>query len=163
MRKSIILFAMPLSIFLSAALALGEQPAADNAATAEGVEIQWLWGEVVTVDAPNKSLVVRYLDYDTDTEKKITITADEETEFEGVGSMGEIKIQDTVSIDYLVDADKSNKATVISVERMDEISISEEEMIEETEGIKSAPLSSESVIIPPEETAGTTIDSRVNR
>src|SRR4030042_4617267 len=64
-------------------------------------DLQWLWGEVVSVDTPNKMLVVKYLDYDTDTEKEIAITTDEQTSFESIKSLEEVNLGDTVSVDYV--------------------------------------------------------------
>jgi len=164
MRKIIILAIVCSWIFLNAGFALSQQTNVTQAPAADETEVEWLWGEVASVDAPNKALVVKYLDYDTDIEKQITITADEKTGFENVKSMDEIKPQDTVSIDYIVGPDNRNTAKVISVEKMDDISASEEDMSEEMEKVGSGPLSSESAIIPPdEETMATTIDSKANQ
>jgi len=78
-------------------------------------EVQWLWGEVVSVDTNAKQMTVKYLDYETDTEKEMNIKADDKTTYENVKSLDEIKVQDTLSIDYIV-ADGKNIAKNISVE-----------------------------------------------
>jgi len=83
-------------------------------------DVQWLWGDVVSVDIPNKSFVVKYLDYDTDIEKEISINVDEQTAFENIKSLEEINPKDTVSIDYVVSADGKNIAKNISVEKVED-------------------------------------------
>jgi hypothetical protein len=164
MRKIFVLSIISSWIFLSAGFVQSQQSKAPEAPGADEAEVQWLWGEVASLDAPNKVLVVKYLDYDTDIEKQMTITADEKTEFENVKSIDEIKSQDTISIDYIVGPDNRNIAKVISVERMEEIAVSEEDMPEDMEKVGSGPLSSESGLIPPdEETTTTTSDSKANQ
>jgi hypothetical protein len=164
MRKIIILTIACSWIFLNAGLASSQQTNATLSPGADEAEVQWLWGEVASVDAPNKALVVKYLDYDTDIEKQITIAADEKTEFENAKSLDEIKPQDTVSIDYIFGPDNINIAKVISVEKMDDILAPEEDMPEEMEKVGSEPLSSDLGIIPPdEETTATTTDSKANQ
>jgi hypothetical protein len=77
---------------------------------------EWVWGEVLSVDKDKNEIKVKYLDYETDEEKEITITCDAETKFENVSSISEIKVGDSVSIDYTVKEEK-NIAKNISVER----------------------------------------------
>ena len=79
-------------------------------------EFQWIWGEVSSIDTAKKSITVKYLDYETDIEKEMSFVIDEKTNFEGVNSLGEIKVKDTVSIDYIMEQDK-NIARNISVEK----------------------------------------------
>lgn len=92
-----------------------EAPIVTNAP--ELSETQWVWGEVVSTDAPNKMLVVKYLDYETDQEKEMSITADDNTAYENIKSLDEIKPQDAVSIDYIVSPQGSNLAKNISLEK----------------------------------------------
>ena len=80
-------------------------------------ETQWIWGEVVSIDAATKKILVKYLDYETDTEKEININADDKTTYENIKSVDEIKPQDTLSIDYIVNPDGRNIAKNISVEK----------------------------------------------
>jgi len=94
----------------------------------ETEEIEWVWGDVVTLD--ENQITVRYLDYETDEEKEITVVCDPETEFENISSISEIKVEDSVSIDYVVREGK-NIAKFISVERME--TSEEEEIPIETE------------------------------
>ena len=97
-------------IFISMGLSFSQEPQ-------EEPQTQWLWGEAVSVDATNKTLSVKYLDYETDQEKDIAITTDDQTSYENVNSLSEIKIKDALSIDYIVSADGKNIAKLISVEK----------------------------------------------
>lgn len=80
-------------------------------------EVQWLWGEVLSVNPKDKAIQVKYVDYDSDTEKEIIITADPKTTYENVKSLEQIQPQDTVSVDYVSGKDGSNLAKNISVEK----------------------------------------------
>ncbi len=97
-------------IFISMGLSFSQEPQ-------EEPQTQWLWGEAVSVDATNKTLSVKYLDYETDQEKDIAITTDDQTSYENVNSLSEIKIKDALSIDYIIGADGKNIAKLISVEK----------------------------------------------
>jgi hypothetical protein len=88
-------------------------------------EIQWLWGDVVSVDIPKGEITVKYLDYDADEEKEAVINIDEKTYFDNAKSIEDIKVQDTVSVDYKTGSDGRSIAKNISVEKP------------ETEGIAS--------------------------
>lgn len=77
---------------------------------------QWVWGEVVSVDAQNKELTLKYLDYEADQEKEISLTADETTNFENVKSLDEVQPKDNLSVDYIA-KDGKNIAKNISLER----------------------------------------------
>lgn len=80
-------------------------------------EVQWLWGEVVSIDENTKQLLIRYLDYETDSEKVISINTDAKTIYENAKSLEEIKTQDTLSIDYVATLDGKNIAKNISIEK----------------------------------------------
>jgi hypothetical protein len=86
-----------------------------SAAPSSDIEVQWLWGEVVTVG--DTELTVKTLDYETDTEKEVKLFADEKTVFENAKAVTDIKPQDTVSIDYVMSKDGKNVAKTISVEK----------------------------------------------
>jgi len=105
--------------------------AATPAAPAEeakiGPEIQWVWGEVVSTNPINNELLVKYVDYDTDSEKEITIGIDDKTTYENAKSIDEIKVRDSVSIDYAISADGKNLALNISLEKPEVVSSIEEE------------------------------------
>jgi hypothetical protein len=80
--------------------------------------IQWVWGEVANVDATANKLSVRYLDYETDTEKEEVFLVDKSSEFENVASMEEIKTGDSAGIDYYVDKDGQRIVKSISIEKV---------------------------------------------
>jgi len=79
-------------------------------------EIFWVWGEVTAVDAVNKTLTLKYLDYETDQEKDIAISVDDKTTYEFVKSLDEIMVKNTLSVDYTV-KDGINIAKNISLEK----------------------------------------------
>lgn len=82
-------------------------------------EVRWIWGEVVEVDAANNQLKLKYLDYESDTEKEILLTTDAKTSFENIKSVAEIKPLDNLSVDYTVTAEGNNIAKNISLEKVD--------------------------------------------
>jgi len=107
-------------ILISTGLIFSQEEAIENLPAQElpsEPETQWIWGEVVSVNTAAKTVLVKYLDYETDTEKQININVDDKTTYENVKSVDEIKPQDTVSIDYIINPDGSNLARNISVER----------------------------------------------
>jgi len=95
-------------------------------------EIQWLWGEVLSVDATNKTILLKTLDYETDSEKEISMNIDDKTTYENVNALDQIKPQDTVSIDYIVTTEGKNIAKNISVEKPEGTQRAQEETIPET-------------------------------
>ena len=92
------------------------QQAAGNLGS-EQPEVQWIWGEVVSVDMVKNQIQVKYLDYEADMEKEMTISVDEKTTYENIKSLSELKAQDTVSIDYALTLDGKYLAKNISVEK----------------------------------------------
>ncbi|MCX5711237.1 MAG: hypothetical protein NT060_04710 [Candidatus Omnitrophica bacterium] len=64
----------------------------------------------------NKTLTLKYLDYETDQEKDINLSVDEKTAYESVKSLDEIKIKNTLSVDYVA-KDGFNIAKNISLEK----------------------------------------------
>jgi hypothetical protein len=113
---------MAAMIFLSAPCSWSQEaPAVAAEKTSATTEPQWLWGEVETVNTAAKTLQVKYLDYDTDIEKELVIAVDDKTKFENAKGLEEIKAQDTVSVDYLVNADGTNNALDISVEKLEDM------------------------------------------
>ena len=86
-----------------------------------------MWGEVVSTNPINNELLVKYVDYDTDSEKEITISTDDKTIYENAKSIDEIKVGDSVSVDYAVSADGKNLALNISLEKPEAVSTIEEE------------------------------------
>lgn len=96
-------------------------PAAPAVEAKAEPEIQWVWGEVVSTNPINNELLVKYVDYDTDSEKEITIGTDDKTTYENAKSIDEIKVRDSVSIDYAVSVDGKNLALNISLEKPETI------------------------------------------
>lgn len=80
-------------------------------------DIQWLWGEVSGVDTQKNEISIKYLDYETDNEKEIKITVEDKTTFENVKSINDIRVNDTISVDYVFSADGRYIAKNISVEK----------------------------------------------
>lgn len=121
-------------IFISPGLSFSQEATAEIQAAPETeaeLQRQWLWGEVVSVDTADKTLVVKYLDYEADEEKDIIITTDESTIYENVNSLPEVKINDALSIDYTVSTDSKNIAKIISVEKAESEPASQEEITPE--------------------------------
>ncbi|MCM8792542.1 MAG: hypothetical protein NC826_05335 [Candidatus Omnitrophica bacterium] len=86
----------------------------------EDVDYLWVWGEVMNVDIQNKVINIKYLDYETDTEKELYLVVDNKTTYEGVNSLLEIRPSDIISVDYVAVGDK-NIARNISVEKYENV------------------------------------------
>lgn len=85
-------------------------------------DIQWLWGEVSSLDIPNNKITINYFDYETDAEKAAKISVDDNTKYENIRSLNDIKLNDTISIDYALSADGKYIAKNISIEKLEEAS-----------------------------------------
>jgi len=119
-KMSLVLGIMFVCILMSTGLIFSQEQAAEKPPAQEAPsepETQWIWGEVVSVDTAAKKVLVKYLDYETDTEKEINIDVDDKTTYENVKSVDEIKPQDTLSIDYIINPDGRNIAKNISIEK----------------------------------------------
>lgn len=108
-------------------------------------EVQWVWGEIVSVDTQNKTILLKYLDYETETEKEMSFNVDDKTTYENIKNIDELKPKDTVSIDYVISSDGKNIAKNVSVERPESQEIPEGEIKPEE-------------ITPPEETPKETLE-----
>jgi hypothetical protein len=107
-------------LILVMATGYGQEPTVTESAVPEvktESDVEWLWGEVVSVDAAKNEITVKYLDYETDQEKEMTLTADEKTAYENIKSIAEVKPKDTVSIDYTLNPEGKSIAKNISVEK----------------------------------------------
>ena len=107
-------------ILMSTGIVFSQEQAADKPPAQEvpsEPETLWIWGEVVSVDAAAKKILVKYLDYETDSEKEINIVVDDKTTYENVESVGEIKPQDILTVDYIINPDGYNIARNISIEK----------------------------------------------
>jgi uncharacterized protein YqfA (UPF0365 family) len=111
-----IIFSLALvSLVLAEDMTAPEAPVAAQA-TVEP-EMQWLWGEAVSVDIEKNEVVVRYQDYDTDQEKEMVVGIDDKSTLENIKSLAEIRPKDTLSIDYKTISEGKNIAKNISVEK----------------------------------------------
>lgn len=96
-----------------------EDSAAVQSMPKDTSETQWAWGEVTNLDLSAQTFTLKYLDYETDQEKDIVLTVDEKTAFENIKRLDEVKIKDTLSVDYMVDTDGKNIAKNINFEKSD--------------------------------------------
>ncbi len=78
---------------------------------------QWVWGEVTSIDPASKQITLKYVDYEADQEKNITVTANDKTTFENAKSMDDIKQGNTVSVDYIPGDNTINIAKNVSLEK----------------------------------------------
>jgi hypothetical protein len=77
---------------------------------------QWVWGEVVSVNTQDKTLSLKYLDYETDQEKEVSIMTDDLTSYDNVSSLRDIQPKDNLSVDYIL-KDGKNIAKTIGLEK----------------------------------------------
>ena len=98
------------------------QPAMPQPAMQNETDTQWVWGEIVSLDNQAKTLTLKYLDYETDQEKDLVLIVDEKTTYENIKSFDEIKLKDTLSVDYATDIENKNIAKHISLERPEGLS-----------------------------------------
>ena len=123
-RRKCFIFAFTVSsILIFAGMGLAQQDWSTDISSVP--DVQWLWGEVVSVDAAKAEVTVRYLDYESEEEKQVVVVVDDKTAFENVASLAQIKVADTVSVDYVVEKGGKNLAKNISVERPEEINAPE--------------------------------------
>ena len=107
-------------ILISTGIVFSQEQASEKPPAQEAPvepEMLWVWGDVVSMDTAAKKMSVKYLDYETDTEKEINIIVDDKTTYENVKSIDEIKPQETLSVDYIINPDGNNIARNISVEK----------------------------------------------
>ncbi len=86
-------------------------------------ETQWAWGEVTNLDNQAKVITLKRPDYETDQEKELILSVDEKTVFENIKDFNELKLKDTLSIDYMIGTDNQNIAKNISFEKPDTSSV----------------------------------------
>ena len=71
------------------------------------------------MNVATNSITVQYYDYDSDNERSVDITADNNTKVEGVATINDIKQGNWADINYMVVGGK-NMAKSISVEKEDD-------------------------------------------
>ena len=94
----------------------------DQQPTQKETDMQWAWGEVTNLDNQANTVTLKYLDYEADQEKDLILVVDEKTTFENIKDFNELKLKDTLSIDYMVGENNKNIAKNISFERPDVLS-----------------------------------------
>jgi len=132
MKLNRILGVLVLLITITVFVAFAEEPEvsspavstmpADSAAAYpadNGNNAQWAWGEVTNLDGQAKTLTLKYLDYETDQEKELILAVDEKTTYDNIKSFDEIKIKDTLSVDYAAGPGDKYIAKNISLETPD--------------------------------------------
>ncbi|MFH0918451.1 MAG: hypothetical protein V1830_04890 [Candidatus Omnitrophota bacterium] len=85
-------------------------------------DMQWAWGEVTNLDNQAGTVTLKYLDYETDQEKELVLVVDEKTVFENIKDFNALKLNDTLSIDYIVGTENRNIAKNISFETPEDTS-----------------------------------------
>ncbi len=110
-----------LSVFIISIIAVSFVAFAEEtpAAAQEKNDTQWAWGEVTNLDSQAKTLTIKYLDYETDQEKELVLAVDDKTTFENIKGLDELKLKDTLSVDYTAGPDNKNIAKNISLEKPD--------------------------------------------
>jgi len=152
-KKFIVLVVL---LMVSTLLAFAEEPVvfpADMTASSDQQgaikntnDAQWAWGEVTNVDAQAKTLTLKYLDYETDQEKDLVLMIDENTVFENIKGFDEIKVKDTLSIDYMITAEGNNLAKNINFEQPDATPIDSVPLTQEIKPEILTPVAQEPVV-----------------
>lgn len=107
-------------IFMNFGLVLSQEAIVKEKAlqeTESEPEIQWVWAEVVSVDAQKNEIAVKYFDYEVDEEKNMVISVDNKTTYENINSISELKLGNSLSIDFVAGPEGKNIARNISVEK----------------------------------------------
>jgi hypothetical protein len=113
-------------------------------------DIQWAWGEVVNLDNAAKTITLKYLDYETDQEKDILLIVNEKTAFENIKGFDDIKIKDTLSIDYAVASDGKNIARNIGLESPDSSAALPAQAVEEVKKADTQTVPEQPAVAPEE-------------
>ena len=93
-------------------------PAQTESVKAANPEEISIYGEIKSVNVAANSITVKYYDYDSDNEKSVEITADNNTKMEGVPAISDIKQGNWADINYTV-VNGKNIAKSIVVEKDD--------------------------------------------
>jgi len=127
--KSFLCGAMALFLGIGLAFAQDAGEAVEPVVNKElkDLDIQWVWGEVLNIDTVNKIIIVKYLDYEDNQEKEVSIGVDLNTAYENIKSLEEIKQQDFLNIDYVVNSDGKNVAKNIGLDKLEEPQVAGQE------------------------------------
>ena len=93
-------------------------PAQTESVKAANPEEISIYGEIKSVNVAANSITVKYYDYDSDNEKSVEITADNNTKMEGVPAISDIKQGNWADINYTV-VNGKNVAKSVVVEKDD--------------------------------------------
>ena len=119
--STFVVFAEEVVVSSSNDVAVAVASTLESPANTQG-DTQWVWGEVINLDTQANAFTLKYLDYENDQEKELVLVVDENTAYEGMKSFDELKIKDTLSIDYKITLDGKNFAKSISFEKPDDLS-----------------------------------------
>lgn len=119
-----------LVLFAGIGLVLAQDNGGEEAVNQEikDSDVQWVWGEVVSIDTKNNLIIIKHLDYEDNQEKEVSIAVDSGTVYENIKSLDEIKPKDFLSIDYVINQDGKNVAKNISFDKP-----KESQAVEQTE------------------------------
>lgn len=143
-KKVVVLSGLAVCMMVAAQIVFAEEPAVaptdstvitSNQATASPKEsdMQWAWGEVTNLDNQAKTITLKHLDYETDQEKELVLVVDAKTVLENIKDFNELKLKDTLSVDYILGEDNKNIAKNISFEKPDAASIAPVPAVENTQ------------------------------
>lgn len=121
----------------SVVITSNQRATSQQATSQKDSEVQWAWGEITNLDSQAKAVTLKYLDYETDQEKELVLVIDEKTTFENIEDFNELKLKDTLSIDYMIGADNKNIAKNISFEKPDVSSSVPAPAVENIESVTS--------------------------
>jgi len=120
MKAKAILSLIICALFISVNSLFAQDPE-ESGQLAVGIQsepdVQWAWGEVISVNPQAQTLNLKHLDYEADQEKELVISVDSLTTYENVASLSDIKPNDNLSIDYIVSADGKLIAKNLSLEK----------------------------------------------
>jgi len=100
----------------SVVITASQKPVAQN-----GAELQWVWGEITDLEEHDRTITLKYLDYEVDQEKEMVLSVDQDTVFENVKGFNDLKLKDALSVDYLTGSDNVNIAKNISLDKPEDL------------------------------------------
>lgn len=78
---------------------------------------QWAMGEIINVDSAANKFDLKEYDFDSETEKTITVTVTGQTNYVNALALTDLKSGDVVSVDYRVGPQGDNIADNVSLEK----------------------------------------------
>jgi hypothetical protein len=125
MNRAKIFLCLTMVLFMGVGLVLAQDGGGAEAINQElkDSDMQWVWGEVVNIDLKNNAIMVKFLDYENNQEKEISIGVDSGTVYENIKTLDEIKPQDFLSIDYIIAQDGKNVAKNIGLDKPKETQV----------------------------------------